>query len=135
MKLAEIADLFVTAVDTTNFFWNFYVVGIVAIVGWLFSLSRSLDVQLKIVVSVGFLLFIGMNLQALTSTYLFLSAIVEEMQAVITKDTFRTDGLGMLIDQLSYDGRIWLTWGIHAVMDTAILYCIWSDRLWQKVRA
>lgn len=135
MRFAEIADLFVTVLDKTSFFWNFYVVGIIAIVGWLFSLSQRLDVRLKIVVSVGFLFFIGMNLLALTSTYQFLSAIAEEMKAAIGEAKLREDGLKMLIKDLSFDSRVWFAWGIHAVMDTAILYCIWSDGLWRKVRA
>lgn len=37
METKDVADLFITATDKIEFYWNFYVVMLLALTGWLVS--------------------------------------------------------------------------------------------------
>ena len=47
METKEIADLFVTATGKIEFYWNFYTVTLLALIGWLVSTNKALVLRLN----------------------------------------------------------------------------------------
>jgi hypothetical protein len=42
MSVKEVADLLFAARGRIDFYWNFYVVAVIAVIGWLLSLKKKL---------------------------------------------------------------------------------------------
>src|SRR6266496_169063 len=53
MSIKEIADLLFAARERIDFYWNFYVVVVIAVIGWLVSFKKTLTLSMKLLVSVG----------------------------------------------------------------------------------
>ena len=51
LGLKDVIDICFSAQDRIDLYWNFYVVGVLAIIGWLISLKRRLNWQFKVFVS------------------------------------------------------------------------------------
>ena len=75
MEARDIADLFVTAIDKIEFYWNFYTVTLLALIGWLVTTKQALDRGLKLLLSVGYLIFVAMNLTGLWGSYTLAEAL------------------------------------------------------------
>ena len=82
MDVKDTIDLFIIATDKVEFFWNFYVVSVISLVGWLVTTKRPLTVFLKFLITVGYLLLAAMNLLGLYNTYNFAEALREDLLAM-----------------------------------------------------
>jgi len=57
MDVKDTVDLFVTAINKVEFYWNFYVVMLIALIGRLMSTRRPLTLLLKSLITMGYVLF------------------------------------------------------------------------------
>ena len=57
MEIRDIADLFIEATGKIEFYWNFYTVTVLALIGWLVSTDKVLRPGLKSLITVGYLVF------------------------------------------------------------------------------
>ncbi len=67
-------DLYLHFRDKVLFFWNWYTVGMIAVVGWMLTTEKVFSWYLKVIISFVFLTFIGMNISGLIRSYELLSA-------------------------------------------------------------
>ena len=67
-------DLYLHFNDKVLFFWNWYTVGIIAVVGWMLSSEKKFSWSMKAIISFVFLTFIGMNISGLVRSYKLLMA-------------------------------------------------------------
>ena len=81
LPIKDIADLFVTATGRIEWYWNFYVVMVIALVGWLVSKDNPLTHQLKVTITIGYVVFVLMNLYGLWGSYTFTEALRMDLLA------------------------------------------------------
>ena len=70
MLTKDVADLFVTAIGKIEFYWNFYVVALIALLGWIVSAKKPMPRQVKVLIAVGYSAFAIMNMFGLWGSYL-----------------------------------------------------------------
>lgn len=133
MEFQETLDLVFKLDGKIDFLWNFYVGINVVVIGWLLARKERGNLKLKAVLTIVYLLFVGMNLRAILENYAFLNAATEELKLIANTVTFKGDELKEIIQQKSYSDRLTFAWGIHLVVDSLILVAIWNDRLWKKI--
>ena len=69
-----------------------------------------------------------------TNTYAFLDVATEELKSIALTMTFSTDEFREIIQHQSYNDRVRLTWVIHLIADSLMVFAIWYDKLWSKIR-
>lgn len=80
-KLVELA---LALDDKSSFYWNFYVVANIAILGWILSNGHKILSKARIVGILGYLLFTGMNYIALYGNYALYDIVVADIRSVST---------------------------------------------------
>ncbi len=65
MSIKEAIDLLFAARERIDFYWNFYVVVVIAVVGWLVTRKEPLTLLTKILVTVAYLIAATANLVGL----------------------------------------------------------------------
>ena len=123
MPISDLLDLFQAAVDLVNFYWNFYVIGIVAVLGWLFSLKRNLTPRQRIILTGVYVGFIVLNLLALMNSYRFMEAARLDALGEIPAGTL--PHLSRMLTSISFANQQWMGWIIHIVVDSMVIAAIW----------
>lgn len=126
ISVKEVADLLFAARERIDFYWNFYVVVVVAVIGWLVSLKKTLTIPMKLLVSVAFLIAAGMNLVGLYSAYTFAEALRTDLLRVAAAAPLADTRL--LLEQHSYVSQRMVAVGVHLTLGATILLVIWFGR-------
>lgn len=134
MDVKDIIDIFFKAKDNMQFFWNFYVIGLVAIIGWFFTLKKHLSKVLKIFLSILFVIFMGMNISGLMRSYELIVASKTDLLALVQCADCVERGTIMSILSFYSDGYKYIVWGIHGVIDLGMFFVIWNDNVWEALR-
>jgi hypothetical protein len=122
----DVADLLFAARERIDFYWNFYAVVVVAVIGWLVSLKKTLTAPMKALVSVAFLVAAGMNLLGLYGAYTFAEALRTDLLRMAAATPLADTRL--LLEQHSYLAQRMAAIGIHVTVGAAILLVIWFGR-------
>lgn len=134
ISLTDLSELILKLADQINFYWNFYVVVNIAILGWILSLNNNPAWPLKTVASAAFLVFLALNITALLRSYIFLQAASLEFKAIAVEFPFKTSDLPDRISRLSFAGYKYKIWITHAIADIGMLSILWSDKLQDTLR-
>jgi putative effector of murein hydrolase len=126
MTVNDIADLLFAARGRIDFYWNFYVVVVIAVIGWLVSLKRTLTTSNKVLVSAVYLIAAATNLMGLYSSYAIAEALRTDLLRVAAT-TPLTDTRNLLQQHSYLSHRMAALW-IHLAIGTAILFAIWFAR-------
>ena len=123
MDIKDVADLLFAARERIDFYWNFQVVVIIAVIGWLVSFKKPLTVSMKLLVSVAYVIAAVMNYLGLYSSYTFAEALRTDLlrMAATTSLTDTTLFLG----QLSYLPQRLTALLIHLAVGVTILLVVW----------
>ncbi len=124
MEVKDVADLFIASTGRIAFYWNFYVVTLMALIGWLISTKNPLPRHAKPLVGIGYLAFVAMNISGLWASYalsdaLRLDLLSMDSAALMTETYAALDGYSAL----SYMPV--MTLGIHAVLGAVFFYTLW----------
>jgi hypothetical protein len=132
MGTKEVVDLLVTAIDKIEFYWNFYVVLLIALMGWLVSAKKPLSVSLKSLITVGFLIFVAMNMAGLYGSYTFAEALRTDLLAMDqAKGLLHTY---TILERHSFLPQRTATFWIHLVVGLAVLAVVWLGGFGGSVR-
>jgi hypothetical protein len=123
MTTKEVADLLFAARERIDFYWNFYVVVVIAVIGWLVSVKRPLTLPTRILVSIGYMVAAIMNLVGLHGSYTFAEALRTDLLRM-TAATPLTDTRSVLERHSYLAQRAWAFW-VHAAVGAAILLVVW----------
>ena len=126
MDVQNVADLFVAATNKIEFYWNFYVVTLIALVGWLVSTKRSLSVSLKLLITVAYLVFVAMNILGLYGSYTFAEALRTDLLSM--EGAKAISHTHKVLQTHSYVGQRTGMFWIHAIVGVAVLLVIWLGR-------
>jgi hypothetical protein len=129
MTVNDVADLLFAARERIDFYWNFYVVIVIAIIGWLVSLKRTLTVPMKSLVTVVYLVASGMNLAGLYSSYSFAEALRTDLLRLATGTPLRDTRL--LLEEHSYLSHRTSAFWIQLAVGATILIAVWFTRISQ----
>lgn len=125
MTTKDIADLFVAAVGKIEFYWNFYTVTVLALIGWLASSDATLTLPLKLLITVGYAVFVLMNIIGLQGSYLFAEALQKDLLDAIQADPDMLNSTQAALSKKSFKGQRKSVPVIHAVLGVVILCSIW----------
>ena len=132
MDTKDIADLFLAATGKIEFYWNFYTVTLIALIGWLVSRKQPFQPKLKLLITVGYQAFVLMNVLGLLGSYTFAEALRLDLlaapQAVPDSLVHARD----VLNKHSYDDQKILAMVIHAVLAVFVLGVIWFGRFGEK---
>lgn len=127
MTVKDVADLLLAATERVDFYWNFYVVIVIAVIGWLVSVKKALTIPLKVLVSIAFVIAAVMNFLGLYGSYTFAEAL--------RTDLLRMAGPAPLLDtraileRHSYAALRTAAFWIHLVVGSAVLLAVWFAKL------
>jgi hypothetical protein len=126
MDAKDVAQLFIAATDKIQFYWNFYVVMLIALIGWLVSTQSTLNFSLKLLITVGYLVFVVMNLVGLGRSYTFAEALRKDLLAMDgAKALTHTHAMLNSYSFITQRGAaIW----VHVILGLAMLSVIWFAR-------
>jgi cytochrome b561 len=123
MTVKDVADLLFAARGRIDFYWNFYVVVVIAVIGWLLTSKRGLTVPMKVLVSVAYLVAASMNLLGLHGAYTFAEALRTDLirmaSGVPLIDT------RVILERHSYLPQRSAAFWIHLSVGATILLVVW----------
>ncbi len=130
MAAEDVADLFITATDKIEFYWNFYVVMLIALIGWLVSTKRPLSISLKLLITVGYLVFVSMNILGLYRSYTFAEALRIDLLAM--EGAKALANTYDVLQSHSFIRQRTATFWIHSIVGLAVLLVVWLGRFGDK---
>ena len=127
MTLKDVADLMFAARGRIDFYWNFYVIVVIAVIGWMITVKKTLTVPIKLLVSVAFVIAAATNLVGLYSAYTIAEALRTDLLRLGAASPLTDTRL--VLEQHSYATHRAVALGVHAVIGVAILLTVWYGRL------
>jgi hypothetical protein len=134
LTLRDIADLLFAARGRIDFYWNFYVIVVIAVIGWLVARkkkSRPMILPVKLLVTVGFLIASTMNFVGLYGAYTLAEALRTDLLRLATT-TPLTD-TRLVLEQHSYLAHRSAAIGAHIGVGAVILFAIWFGRFFEPL--
>jgi hypothetical protein len=127
MSVKEAADLLFAARGRIDFYWNFYVIVVIAVIGWLITLKRPLTSSMRMLVTVAFLTAASMNLAGLYGSYTFAEALRSDLVRLTALAPLTETRLAL--ERHSYLAQRAAAIWIHLVVGAAIVLGVWFARL------
>lgn len=125
MNAKDIADLFITATGKVEFYWNFYTGTVLVLMGWLISTDVPLTDPIRALVTVGYLVFVMMNLMGLWGSYTFAEALRQDLLQAPGLDATALARTRAVLAARSFESQKRLAIFIHAVMAAFVLSVVW----------
>ena len=130
VSIKDVAELLFAARERIDFYWNFYVIVIVAVVGWLVTLKKPLTVPMKVVVTVAYLIAATMNFLGLYSAYTFAEALRTDLLRIASDPAIANTRL--ILEQHSYIAHRWGALFAHIGLGLPILLAVWFARFSER---
>jgi hypothetical protein len=126
LTVRDVVDLLFAARERIDFYWNFYVVVVIAVIGWLVSQKRMLTFPMKVLVSVGYLIAAALNVVGLYGAYTFAEALRLDLLRMV--GTAPLTDTRMVLERHSYASQRLVAFATHLVVGATIMFVIWSGR-------
>ena len=126
MSIKDVADLLFAARERIDFYWNFHVVVVIAVIGWLVSFKRTLTLSMKLLVSVAYLIAAVMNFVGLYGSYTFAEALRTDLLRMAA--TTPLSDTTLFLEQHSYLSQRLSAFLIHLAVGATILLVVWLAR-------
>lgn len=121
-NLVDVANLFISATEKIEFYWNFYVGTILVLLGWLISRSKPLSKSIKLIVTFGYLCFVTLNILALTASYSFAEALRKDLLAVCLECLPNTRAI---LTEHTFEFQQKAVYWIHGLFGLGVIGTIW----------
>ena len=126
MTTKDIADIFLFSIERIEFYWNFYVVSILALAGWLASTSVNFSLQFRLLITAGYLALSGMNVLGLVGSYLTVEAVRKDLLHSANKHAADLENTIKILADNSFENRPFIAIAIHVVIGGLFLFAIWK---------
>jgi hypothetical protein len=123
MSIKEAIDLLFAARERIDFYWNFYVVVVVAVVGWIVTRKEPLTRSTRILVTVAYSIAAITNLVGLSGSYMFAEALRRDLLRM-TAGSALTDTRIALSEHSYVTQRFW-AFVVHITVGATILLVVW----------
>ena len=128
MNAKDVADLFVDAVGKVEFYWNFYVFTLIAIVGWFISAKKAVPTSLRFLIAVGYLVFALFNVTALMGTYSMAEALRLDLIPLLRGDGVTLPHTVHELERIAYPFQRTCAVYVHCVLGAAMMLIIFRVR-------
>jgi hypothetical protein len=126
ITIKDVADLLFAARGRIDFYWNFYVIVVVAVIGWLVSLKKTLTLRMKVLVSMAYLSASAMNFVGLSGAYTLAEALRTDLLRMAANAPIMETRL--VLEQHSFVAHRWGALLVHVAIGIPILLTIWFAR-------
>jgi uncharacterized membrane protein len=128
MQTKDIVDMFLSALGKVEFYWNFYTVTVLALIGWMASTKAATVQRLRLLVLVGFCAFSAMNLLGLHGSYLFTESLQKDLIALGSNDSASANlkHTSNLLGRVRYDIQRIASYFIHLVVGVLFAMALFS---------
>src|SRR5687768_3235473 len=123
MTIKDAVDLLFAARERIDFYWNFYVVIVIAVVGWIVTRDKPLSSPAKLLVTVAFVVAAVTSLAGLNATFTLAEALRTDVLRM-TAGSPLSDTRAVLA-QHSYLTQRTVAYLVHALIGASILFVIW----------
>jgi len=123
MSIKDAIDLLFAARERIDFYWNFYVVVVIAVVGWIVTRKEPLTRSTRLLVTVAYLIAAATNLVGLYGSYAFAEALRIDLLRMTAGSPLTETRL--LLDQHSYVSQRLSAVAIHLGVGATILLVVW----------
>ena len=127
LTLRDVADLLFAARARIDFYWNFYIIVVIAVIGWMVTVKKTLTVAIKLLVTIAFSIAAATNLVGLYSSYSVAEALRVDLLRIGADSPLLNTRL--LLEQHSYASHRAVAVAVHLVIGAAILLTVWFGRL------
>jgi hypothetical protein len=127
LTLRDVADLLFATRERIDFYWNFYIISVIAVIGWLVTVKKMLTVPIKVLVSVAFAIAATTNLVGLYSSYTLAEALRSDLLRLAATSPLTETRL--MLEQHSYLAHRRASLFIHLGVGISILFTVWFGRL------
>ena len=123
MSIKDAIDLLFSARERIDFYWNFYVVVVIAVVGWIVTRKEPLTRSTRVLVTVAYLIAAATNLVGLYGSYAFAEALRTDLLRM-------TAGSPLIETRILLDGHSYISqrlWAfvVHLGVGATILLVVW----------
>ena len=125
MSIKDAIDLLFAARERVDFYWNFYVVVVVAVVGWIVTRKEPLAPSAKALVTVAYIVAAVTNLAGLYASYTVAEALRTDLLRMTVGSPL--SDTRMILAQHSYVGQRTASFLVHGVVGATILLILWRD--------
>ena len=132
MTVKEVADLLINASERVDFYWNFFVVILIALVGWLVALKNPLTWEMKSLFTVTYMIAGGMNLLGLYSSYSFAEALRLDLLSLPGNELLPASR--EVLKAHSFATQRLAAFWIHGLIGVSVLGVVWAGRFGSKQR-
>jgi hypothetical protein len=123
MSIKDAIDLLFAARERIDFYWNFYVVVVIAVVGWIVTRKEPLTRSTRILVTVAYLIAAATNLVGLYGSYAFAEALRTDLLRMTAGSPLTETRI--LLDQHSYVSQRLSAFAVHLGVGATILLMLW----------
>ena len=123
MPIKDAIDLLFAARERIDFYWNFYVVVVIAVVGWIVTRKRPLTRPTRILVTVAYLIAAATNLVGLYGSYTFAEALRGDLLKMTAGSPLVETR--MALSQHSYATQRFWAFVVHLGVAATILLVVW----------
>ena len=125
-EISQIIDIIGNLESRINSYWNFYVVVVLAIIGWLMSSKVPFTTDQGIALALAVILFFAANFLILRATTKRVVAFEDELNCLSANCDFHSIILKNELSRPSLKRRLSASYLLHATVDIAVIYAIWS---------
>jgi hypothetical protein len=125
MGAMDIAPLFMKAVEKVEFYWQFYVVTLVGMTGWLVAAKPPLTGRLRLLLTGGYLIFVAMNLAGLRNAYAFAEGLRLDLLGAAKEDPAGLTHSRAALEAQSFADQRRHAGVIHAILGILVLAVVW----------
>ena len=123
INIIEIVEKLETRI---NSYWNFYVVVVVATIGWLMSSTNPFTKEQGIALIVSICMFFAANFSVMRAATMRVVAFEKELSSISDSLNVKTSALRSELSRPTQQGRILVSYVLHIIVDIAVIYAIWS---------
>jgi predicted permease len=126
MPIKDAIDLLFAARERIDFYWNFYVVVVIAVVGWIITRKEPLTRPTRILVTVAYLIAAATNLVGLYGSYTFAEALRQDLLRMTAGSPLAETRLALA--QHSYGTQRFWAFIVHFGVAATLLLVVWARR-------
>ena len=123
MSIKDAVDLLFAARERIDFYWNFYVVVVIAVVGWIVTRKNALTPSAKVLVTVAYVVAAATNLAGLYASYSFAEALRTDLLRMTVGSPLADTRA--ILQQHSYLSQRIMALLVHVSVGATILLVVW----------
>ena len=127
ITIKEVADLLLDARGRIDFYWNFYLAVVIAVIGWLVSRKLVLTPAMRALVTAAYLIAAVMNFAGLYGSYSLAEALRQDLLAF--EGVRVLEHTSLFLDRYSYLPQRTVALVVHLVIAAIVLFVIWFGEM------